>query len=80
MNIVQFPARANASSVVAMAREFADRVERGDLQGVSHAAIVFATNDGLRAAMWGDAIPTYSIMGMYESGKLMAFAENMNTE
>jgi hypothetical protein len=77
VKVIPFPTRPNASSVIAQARLFADRVEGGELDGVSHAVIVFATNDGLRFASWGDPLPTYAVMGMMESGKMLAFAASI---
>lgn len=77
MKVIPFPTKPNASSVVEQARRFADRIQSGELDGVSHAVIVFATNEGLRFASWGDALPTYSVMGMMESGKMLAFAASI---
>lgn len=80
VNVVRFPARPNASNVVEQARAFASRVESGELQGVSHAVLVFATDEGMRFASWGEATPAYAVIGMMETGKLLAFAASVEND
>jgi hypothetical protein len=77
--VLAFPG-TNWRDIAGLAREFADRVESGDLGDITRVALVIDSDLGLRTLTWGEnAAPLYW-MGMYQAASNMAYAEGLDEE
>jgi hypothetical protein len=63
--------------IAEQAREFADELEAGKFGVVTRVAIVIEFEGGLRTEGWGDHCSPIELMGLFEAGKLLTFAENV---
>lgn len=59
------------------AREFIADLEAGKLGDVTRVAVVIEYDGGLTTTGWGDHISPIELMGLFEAGKLLTFAENV---
>ena len=76
MTVLAFPG-TNWRDIAALAREFAERVEQGDLGEISRVAVVVDSDFGLRTLTWGEnAAPLYW-MGLFQAASNMAYAEGL---
>jgi hypothetical protein len=62
------------------AREFAADLEAGKLGSVTRVAIIIEYDGGLQTEGWGEHISPIELMGLFEAGKLLTFAENVPDE
>ena len=59
-------------------REIADRVEAGEFGDLSRIAMAIEFDGGLQIEAMGEHCDAHALMGLFEAGKLLTFAEAMD--
>lgn len=77
--IAELPVR-NLMDIAAMARGFAEDLEKAEYGEVTRALVIVDSEDGLRILGWGESVSMYEAIGILEAAKLTSYASNFEEE
>jgi hypothetical protein len=78
-NVAELPV-GNLMDIAAMARRFADDLDKGEHGEPFRAVLLVQREDGLALFGWGESASPLEMMGLFEAAKLQVFADHMNSD